>query len=441
MIELHHKRTNNYLKQIKGSVLFKLGAILASFIAMPIMIKYLGMEMFGIWATMLTLISWVMLFDLGIGNGLKNKVSESLAKNDTNLASAYISTAYVVIGLVSLVLLVIFLVLSFWVPWQGVFNTNTVSEESLRMAVISLSFFVFFNFWLSLVNQIYHGIQKSSVVVLGQFLSNFSALIVIFLLYKHAPISLTYMVFAYGGSLISANIGISCFLFYKRRDLKPRFGLFDNHKIKPLLSLGLNFFIIQIAVLAIFMTDKILITQLLGPAEVTPYEVVFKLFSVITIVHGLILAPLWPAYTDAYHKNDFHWIRKTLRNQLKIFLILSLLTILMIAIAPKIISLWIGSSLNIDDTLYLFMGLFIIISVWSNVFAYFVNAIGALRVQTITAVISGIGNIPLSIYFAKNLDMGLSGIVLGTACSLSLFAIFGAVQVYLIMKKSGSQYA
>ncbi len=115
MIEQHHKRTKNYLKQIKGSVLFKLGAILAGFIAMPIMIKYLGMEMFGIWATMLTLISWIMLFDLGIGNGLKNKVSESLAKNDTNLASAYISTAYVVIGLVSLVLLVIFLTLSFWV--------------------------------------------------------------------------------------------------------------------------------------------------------------------------------------------------------------------------------------------------------------------------------------------------------------------------------------
>lgn len=38
---------------------------------MPIMIKYLGAEQFGIWATMLTLITWVMLFDFGIGNGLK----------------------------------------------------------------------------------------------------------------------------------------------------------------------------------------------------------------------------------------------------------------------------------------------------------------------------------------------------------------------------------
>ncbi len=399
------------------------------------------MEMFGIWATMLTLISWVMLFDLGIGNGLKNKVSESLAKNDASLATAYISTAYVVIGLVSLVLFLIFLPLSFWVPWQGVFNTVTISEGNLRIAVMSLSFFVFFNFWISLVNQIYHGMQKSSVVVLGQCISNFLALIAIFSLYKYASVSLTYMVFAYGFSLISANIGISCFLFYKRSDLKPRFSLFDNHKMKPLLSLGLNFFVIQVAVLAIFMTDKILITQLLGPAEVTPYEVVFKLYSVLTIVHGLILAPLWPAYTDAYHKKDFRWIRKTLRNQLKIFLILVLFTILMTAIAPKIITLWIGTSLNVDDKLYLFMGLFIIISVWSNVFAYFVNAIGALRVQTITAVISGISNVPLSIYFAKNLEMGLSGIVLGTVCSLSLFAIFGAVQVYFIMEKSKDQYA
>jgi len=441
LAEFSHNRTTNYLKQIKGSIVFKFGAILTSFISMPIMIKYLGPEAFGIWATMLSFITWVMLFDLGVGNGLKNKISESLAIDDVNSASIYITTAYVVVGLLSLCLFILFFSLSFFISWQEVFNSVVISEEELRLAIITLSFFLFFNFWISLANQIYHGLQNSSVVVFGQFVSNLLSLILICGLYYYASPSLTYMVLCYGLSLITSNIGLSFFIFNKRRDLVPMLTLFDGHKIKPLLTFGLSFFIIQVAVLAIFLSDKVLITQLLGPEKVTPYEVVFKLFSVITIVHGLLLTPLWPAYTDAYHKKDFDWIRKALLNQLRIFVILAVLAILIVQIAPEIIALWIGTSFNVDNTLYLFMGLFIIISVWNNVFAYFVNAIGVLHVQTITAIIAGITNIPLSIYFVENCQMGLSGVVLGTVCSLSIFAVFGSIQVYLIINKSKKEYA
>ena len=159
-------RTGNFLSQVRKSLLFKLGAILANFLAMPILIKYLGVEQFGIWATMLTLITWVMLFDLGIGNGLKNKVSESLAQDSLDQAASYISTAYGLIGFIAFGLFSLFLILSFWLPWQSIFNSQVISEENLRNAVIILSFFIFFNFWVSLVNQIFHGLQKSSIVIL-----------------------------------------------------------------------------------------------------------------------------------------------------------------------------------------------------------------------------------------------------------------------------------
>jgi len=142
--KLPGSRSSNYLVQIKGSLFYKSGAILATFIAMPIMIHYLGVEKFGIWTTMLSLISWVMLFDLGIGNGLKNKVSESLAQGNTGLAVRYISTAYGLTGGVSLVLFLLFAIVSFYLPWQTIFNTHVVNESSLREAVITLSFFVFF---------------------------------------------------------------------------------------------------------------------------------------------------------------------------------------------------------------------------------------------------------------------------------------------------------
>ena len=208
-------RSHNYVKQVKGSVLYKVGAVAATFLVMPIMIKYLGVEQFGIWATMLTLITWVMLFDLGIGNGLKNKVAESLAQNNSKQAARFISTAYGLIGIISFALFSIFLVLSFWIPWQVVFNSQAISEAALRQTIVTLSFFIFFNFWISLVNQIYHGLQKSSVVVLGQFISNILSLFLVFFLYQFTQASINLMVWAYGLSLVVANLVLSFFGFKK----------------------------------------------------------------------------------------------------------------------------------------------------------------------------------------------------------------------------------
>ena len=69
---------------------------------------YLGAEQFGVWATMLTLVTWVMIFDLGVGNGLKNKIAENIAIKQMNKAQSYVSTAH---GLTGGILLIIYVVL------------------------------------------------------------------------------------------------------------------------------------------------------------------------------------------------------------------------------------------------------------------------------------------------------------------------------------------
>lgn len=429
-------RSYNYNRQVRESALYKVGAIGATFLAMPIMIKYLGVEQFGIWATMLTLITWVMLFDLGIGNGLKNKVSESLAQENTEQATGYISTAYGLIGIISFALFSLFLVLSFWIPWQAVFNSNSITEANLRQAVITLSFFIFFNFWISLVNQIYHGLQKSSIVGLGQFISNTFSLLLVFLLYQFTQSSITLMVWAYGISLVVANLMLSGFLFRAHKELSPTYKGFDRNKISPLLSLSIKFFIIQLAVLVIFMTDKILITQLLGAEHVTPYEVLFKLFSVFTVIQGLLLAPLWPAYSDAYQRGDLDWIRIKIKQQIKISLILFIGACMLAIAGPIIVKLWIGDEVIASQTLYYLFAVFILLSVWNNVFAYFVNAIGNLGVHLYTAIVAAFLNIPLSIYFVESLNFGLNGIIMATIVSLSLFAFIGPVQVFKILSKN-----
>jgi len=427
---ISENRSKNYIKQIKSSFIFKGLAIFASFLAIPIMIKYLGVEHYGVWSTLLSIVSWVVLFDIGIGNGLRNKISESLAQDNKQEAHNYISTAYTIIGSISVILILIFLLASEYIPWQKVFNITSISNQELQSIVNITAIFLFLNFWISLINQVFNGFQKTSLVVFNQFLSNIFSLLAVFILYTFYESSLIKLAFAYGISLVLSSLILSLWFYSKNREFIPKIKSFGLNYAKSITSLGFKFFVIQIAVIVIFTTDKILITQLFGPEHVASYDVAFKLFSVITIAHGILMAPLWSAYSDAYHRGDREWIRKAIKNQLKIYVLVVLGAILLIFLTQPIINLWIGKEFIIDKLLIISMGFFIIVSTWNNVFGYVLGGLGYVRLGAYYTSLTAIINIPISYYFSIVLNFGISGIIYGTIFSILISSILSPIQVY-----------
>lgn len=430
MSDMGVSRSKIYWRQVRGSTVFKAIAVFASFLTLPYAIKFLGPESFGVWATMLTLISWVMLFDVGIGNSLKNKITESIASGDNQTASSFVSTAYVVIGGIATILFLTFFFVSFYVPWDKFFNTSSIDSDTLHLSIVLLILFICLNFWLSLVSQVLHGLQKSSLTILGQLISNILALFFVLILYYFFESNIVLMVASYGVALLTSNLFLSFFLFREHLTLIPRIRFFSINNVSGLVNLGMRFFVIQIAVLAIFMTDKILISQLLGPSFIVPYEVLFKLFSVFTIAHSLILVPLWPAYSDAYSRKDFTWIKRQIKRQLFIALVLIIGALIMLAGGPYITSIWIGETFHAPFLAYFMFSLFIVVTVWNNVFAYYVNAINKTNVQLVTAIIGAILNVPLSIFLVRYLGFGFEGIVLSTIICLSIYSFIGPFEVY-----------
>ncbi|OQW71742.1 MAG: polysaccharide biosynthesis protein [Proteobacteria bacterium ST_bin11] len=429
-----NERTRNYLRQIKGSVIYKAVSMAASFCAIPVMIDYLGQEQFGIWSTLLTVMSWMVFFDLGIGNGLRNKVAEALAKNDRAEAAHYISSGYVLIGGIALILWVLVTSASFFIPWQLVFNSQAISEETLRVTVQISTFFILLNFWIGLISALLSAVQKSSLIALGPLISNILTLTLVFALTKLTDASINNLAAVYGISMIVANLILSLRFYQYNRDLLPRFFLDKNH-IRPLLSVGMQFFVIQLAVLVIFTTDKLLITQIFGPGYVTEYEVVFKLFSIISFSHTLISAPLWSAYTDAYHRNDISWIRRMLQKQMMFLVGIGITVVILVLIAKPVIALWISFELDVSMSLVVAMGLFVLISTWNNVFAMFVNGIGNISVQLYTAIAAMLVNIPLALFFTNQLGFGSYGVVLATCVSLLFAGVALPVQVFQIIRR------
>jgi len=432
-LNISQQRTKNYFLQVKSALIYKVLGILVSFIAIPLMIKYLGNEQYGIWSTILAIFSWIVLFDIGIGNGVRNKLAESLAKENKEEAQKYVSTGYISIGILSISLLVLFNIVAYFINWQIVFNTIIVTNSELYLAVSLAGSFLIVNFWLSLINQISNGLQKSQIVVFNQFLSNLLSLFFVFILYKFTEASLIKLILFYGFSLLISNFLVTYWIFKNYEFLIPKVKYFSKEYIKSITSLGFKFFIIQIAVVVIFTTDKIMITQLFGPEYVTNYDVVFKLFSIITIGHSLILAPLWSACSDAYHRGDIEWIKNSLFRQLQFFILIILGTIVLTFIAKYIIVFWIGKDFIIDDSLIYAMAVFVIVSTWNNIFAYIINSTNNLNVQITTSLIAMFINIPLSIILVKYYNFGVEGVVYGTIYSLLFFALFGSIQTFKLI--------
>ncbi len=434
LISNSDKRTANYKKQIKLSFIFKILSAGCSFLIIPLMIDYLGTKQYGVWSTLLSIISWITLFDIGIGNGLKNKITEAIAKNKNNDVKAYITTAYLTMGFICLSILILLYFISNFVNWQLIFNITDLTNQYLKNVIHITLFFFIINFWLSLINQILNSLQMSSFVNFNQLLSNVFSLIFVFVLKYLFVRSLLIIAIAYSLSLIFSNIIFTIIFFKKNKVYIPNIKSYNISYIRDITSLGLQFFIIQIAVIILFSTDKILITQLFGPDSVPNYDIVLKLFSIFLLLQNILISPLWPAYTDAFYRNDFLWIKKAIKKQFKIYVLFVIGIIILAILTKQIIKIWIGKIIEVPNMLILSFSIFTMISLWNNIFSYLLNAINILNIQVITAVIAMIINIPVSIIFVKVFNMGVYGIVFGTVLSLLLFAIAGPIEVFKYLK-------
>ena len=428
-------RTKSIKLHMSLTFVYKVFAIGLSYLLVPLTVDYLNVEKYGIWMTLLSVIGWMASFDIGLGNGLRNKLAEALSANNIKLAKTYVSTAYVAISFIASIFFIMLALSLPFTPWNKIFNTVSLSNFELMRLVFVVGLFFLLNFILSLSNSIFYAYQEASLANMRGVLLNLLALIAIYFLIHYTSGKLLYLATCYGLSMVVSNILLTFYLFTKHDEIIPSKKYVDLSKIKEIASLGVKFFIIQMAVLIIFGTDNMIITQVLGPAQVTPYNIVFKLFAVITMMHGIIMVPLWSAYTDAYAKGDIRWIRNILKKLNLLMVPIVIAVIILIIFARNIINIWVGHSIKFSNLLVIFMGIYTVISTWNNIYAYFVNGIGKVKPQMYSAILGGLINIPLSIYFAKFCSMGNSGVILGTIISLSLFAVIGPVQTRSILKE------
>lgn len=427
---------------VKKNILYSLAlkgiSVAISIAYVPVLLEYLDTETYGVWLTIATITQWIGFFDLGIGQGLRNRLAEAIALDDKISAKELVSTTYALVIIIFSILAVLFTMVVQLLPWQNILNTQMLSNEELTFTITVMSVLLCFNFILNVLKYILFAQQKSAYSNSLDPISQLIAFAIIFYLVStNQQSSLLLLSFILTGRLVFVLL-LASIIFYnsdRNKHLRPSWNYVDFKRSKDLLSLGLTFFFIQISGLLIYASSNFIIIQVIGPKFVTDYQVVYKLFFVPIMLYGVFATPLWSSVTDAFTLGDFRWLSNTLKKLNKISVFIVGMTIVLAIFSEQVLNIWVGGKIKIDSYSIIAFAVYTIITLILTPYTQFINGFGKLRASLVLVIVQTIIYLPLAIYLTFSLDSVLGIIISQILVQLSSL-ILEYYQVNKILNKT-----
>ena len=432
-------RTAKAGRQIFYSFILQAISIVIGVLYIPLLLNYLTQEKYGIWLTLTSILGWFSFFDIGLGNGLRNKLTEAIAIDDKLLGRKYVSTTYALLICIFSVILLIFHICNNFINWNLFLNTKSVDNHELYILTSVVFTFFIIRFIVQLIGIIYFADLRPSVSNAINTISNLISFLIVFILTRTSTSGNLILL----GSVISIMpvllfILISIYSFNKKYAfLKPSIKTVDFKLSTGLFNLSVKFFFMQVTAIIIFSTSSFFIAQFYGPEEVVVYNIVFKYFQLPVMVFSIILAPVWSAVTDAYVKSDFIWLKTTLKRLNFLSLIFIIGIVIMILISNFIYKIWIGEKIEIPLNLTILMAIYSILSILVAPFSYFINGIGKLKLTTSLSFL-GILLYLISVFIFSNSFQNSCGVVFAMIVSLMIGAIIQPIQTFKILSRKAS---
>lgn len=421
-------------KNIIASAFLKGCSILISFFLVPLTLGYLNPYEYGVWLTLSSVLSWIYIFDIGLGNGLRNRLTEALAKNDLQMGKVYVSTTFFIMTLIVIAFYVIFLLCQHFLDWYSILNVDPAQVVRLNSIVSIVFGFCCLNFLFRLIGNVFMAYQLPAINDLLACLGSLVSLIIIYVLTKTTSGSLLDVAMTFSGVPAVVYALAVPLTFLKYKEISPSLKCVKFRYFHSLVSIGFKFLIIQIAGLVVFMTSNLIISKMFGPQEVTPYNIANRLFSVLTLGFTIIITPFWSAITDAYTKGETEWIRQNVNRLRRIWCASCVAGLLLVVLSPIIYKLWIGDEVTIPISLSIACCIYALIQNWNNIYAYALSGIGTLTIILSCAIMSGVVYIPLAIYLGSKI--GVTGIVISLSIILVMGSILQPIQLYRIIRKT-----
>lgn len=414
-------------------------SMILTLISAPIMLHHVDRADYGVLLTLTSIVGWVGYMDVGLGNGLRNKLPEFLAKGDFHSAKKIVSSCYVTLAIYVALIIVIFLMVSPFVDWLGVLNSPTSDAGEIRglTNVVFIAFCIQFLF--GLINSILFAYQMPAFQSLFTFVGQFVALIALVIQVYVFDVTSVLQIGAVNSIipplvLFWGSIGL---FRTKLKEIAPSFKLFEFKSVGSILSLGLKFFVLQMITIVLFQANSIIIARVVSPEAVVEYNLAFKYVSLLTMIFTIVITSVWSATTDAYVRKDFEWINKTLSFSRKVCIASIFIGVLMVLASKFVYGMWLGrGSIDINYSTTGLILLYISFEMLYKVYGTIINGTGKVFAQIILTGIIAIIYIPLAI-FLGNL-CGLSGVLIANTIVFALNYVWSKLQCNKLINQTAT---
>ncbi|TNH27615.1 lipopolysaccharide biosynthesis protein [Micromonospora orduensis] len=417
---------------ILSSLAGKMVGLAAPLLITPLAFRSLGAERYGLWMAVTSLTGMALFADFGLGNGLLTRLARLRGTGERQAAAREVSSAYALLGALSVLLMVALVATLWWVPWPALLGATDPAVAGDARAVVLVCFSAFLaNIPLALIQRVQYAHQQVAQSNLWQAGGSLVSVVLVYAAVTGgAGHVLVIAAAVLAVPLVNLANGV-CYFAWQDRDLRPRARHVRAEVARGLLRLGVRFFLLSVLASVVLNLDGFLIGRVLGLPAAATYAVVLRMFALLTLFITLVNLPLWPANGEALARGDLAWVRRvTLRMVCLSAGVVALPGLALVLIGNDLLRLWVRAADLPPVSPTLFAGL----AVWSVLLAVAAplfmvqNSVGLLRPQFVGWAACLLLAVPLKIVLADR--VGLPGVALASAVTYALTVLPAAVVGY-----------
>ena len=378
---VHADRRNRAIRlAVVFSVFSKSGTFLLRLISIPIAIRILGLEEFGIYASITTVVALIEALHIGIGPALTQGISRSVVQKNPDHQKRLFSTAFLTSALMTGLMVLLLLGLVAFLPVSSLFGPHFAGHENLvGRSILIAAGIIAIHVICATCDKARDGYLETNHNNAWGAAGNFAGAIVLMAGIRFFP-SVEFLLIAVNGSAALAKVGNATSLFVRRSWLLPRLKNFDKSLIRPLIGDGGRFSVTYLlSALVEYNALVYLAGRLQGPEMAAVFSAMVTIHFSLTGLLQMFTIPLWPAVMDAHERGDRDWI---VRSSRKLFVLSMSFAVCcgvgMIALGPIALPLWLGEAVPIGVAAFSAFALYFIFHVWRQSHQTFLLGIGKI---------------------------------------------------------------
>lgn len=342
LITKYSARKSSVYRTAASSIVLRIVSLATTLLQIPLVLPYLGEELFGFWMVLNVIGSFFGFSDLGISSAFQNDVTEAAAFGKTARLRTMFVTAQMTMLALALCAGILMVAVTIGVgkmTFLRGLSTNLADE-----AILYVVLFVFFgvvNVPLALGGKLAFGLHCGFLANLTLCFSQILTLATLAVVtWCQAPFTVFLLATTFPSLL--CNLLLSMRLF-RGLHPDPNGARLDFEYARRTVTAGMPFLGMSASWPSFMAIGPLFISYAFGPTVVTTYSLVTRALGVIQNMQSGILAALWPSLTDALARKDSAWAWKCLR----ISVVLSvgafcIPTLLFPIFGPRLLSLWSG---------------------------------------------------------------------------------------------------